>query len=69
MPRIYESIIGCEYPVKDALTNEVVSTRKITKAFMLENVNGMVIGLDRKQPSILISLNEAYELIKEKEYK
>jgi hypothetical protein len=65
MPRIYEQIIGCDYPVKD-MNGVVVSSRKITKSIMLENVAGIVIGLDAKQPSILISLNEASILIEEK---
>jgi hypothetical protein len=64
MPRIYEAIIGCYYPVKDE-TGQIVSKRQISKAIMLENVSGLVIGLEGRLPSIMISLKEANQIIKD----
>jgi hypothetical protein len=57
-----EKLIGKDYPIKDENGN-VAFVRKITEVLELDNVAGVVIGLDNRKPSLLISFGTASKLV------
>lgn len=66
MNKIELSLLGCKYPVKDE-NGQVVASREITSATFLENMSGLVIGLEQRPASIVINFSEAIEIVKTKE--
>jgi hypothetical protein len=66
---VTNKLINIEYPLKDH-NGEVIATRKIVDAYMIENMTGVAIMLENNFKScIVISLREAFNLNSQKEFK